>query len=70
MGKANFDLPDDKLAKVIRLSGAKTKREAIILALEDYILKKEVEKKLKKLAQSSGKFDLNWTKKSLKAYRG
>ena len=31
MGKANYDLPDDKLARVIRFSGARSKREAKVM---------------------------------------
>ena len=66
MGKANYDLPGDKLARVIRFSGARSKREAIILALDEFLKRKKAEK----LIRAYGKFPLNWAKKSLRAYRG
>ena len=66
MAKANYDLPEEKLLKVARLSGAKSKREAILIALDEYLKKKQLEE----LANSYGKFPLKWTKKSLLKYRG
>lgn len=66
MGRANYDLPDVKLARVVRLSKARSKREAIIIALDEYLKKKQAEK----LIQSYGKLPLTWTKKSLRSYRG
>lgn len=66
MGKANYDLPDDKLQRVVRLSGASSKREAIVLALDEYLRKKQAEK----LIGAYGKFPLRWTRKSLRSYRG
>lgn len=65
MSKANYDLPDDKIAKVIREAGVKTKREAIIIALEDYLRKKKIEK----LIKSYGEIPLRWTRVSLRKYR-
>ena len=65
MGLANYNLPDAPLKQVIRLSGAKTKRDAIILALEEYIK----QKKREKLIQAYGKMPLRWTQKALKKYR-
>lgn len=66
MSRANYELPDDKLAKVLRYSGARSKKEAIIIALDEYLKKKRLEK----LAISYGKMPLQWSKKSLRAYRG
>lgn len=66
MAKANYELPEDKLQKVIKESGAKSKREAIIIALDDYLAKKKAEALLK----AYGKLPLKWTKSSLRKYRG
>lgn len=66
MSKANYDLPDDKLQKVVKASGAQSKREAIIIALDDYLAKKKAEA----LLSSYGKLPLTWTKSSLRTYRG
>lgn len=65
MSKANYDLPDDKIAKVVQEAGVKTKREAIIIALEDYLRRKKIEK----LIQYYGKIPLRWTRASLRKYR-
>ena len=65
MAKANYDLPNDKIEEVIRLSGATSKREALLIALESYLHRKRLEK----LIQSYGKVSLSWTDKSLKRYR-
>lgn len=66
MATANYDLPNKTLSMVRRLSGAKSKREAIIIALKEFLLNKRIER----LIHSQGKISLNWTRKSLKAYRG
>jgi len=66
MARANYDLPEKTLNQVRKLSKAKSKREAIILALEEYIKKKKIEK----LISSQGKISLHWNQKSLKRYRG
>jgi hypothetical protein len=66
MSKANYDLPNATLAKVVKLSGARSKREAIIIALDEYIKKKLAEE----LIGAFGKFKLKWTQKTLRAYRG
>jgi len=34
--KTTVDIPDDLLADAIRYTGAKTKRDAVVFALEDY----------------------------------
>lgn len=65
MAKANYDLPTDTLEKVVKLSKSKTKREAIVIALESYIRKK----KLERLMGAYGKVTLSWTSKSLEKFR-
>jgi hypothetical protein len=65
MAKANYDLPVETLEEVMTLSQSKSKREAIIIALESYIKKK----KLERLIDSYGKISLSWTRKSLEKYR-
>lgn len=66
MARANYELPEDKLQKVVNISGAHSKREAIIIALDDYLARKKAEALLK----SYGKLPLKWTKSSLRKYRG
>ncbi len=65
MAKANYDLPEDTLAEVMKLSGAKSKKEAIVIAMESFLRRKKVEN----LIQSYGKFSLTWTQNSLRKYR-
>lgn len=66
MSRANYELPNNTLEKVRSLSGAKSKREAIIIALNEYIKKKKIER----LIDSQGKIRLRWTHASLAKYRG
>lgn len=49
----------------MKLSDAKSKREAIVIALEEYIRKKKIER----LIDSYGKLSLSWTRESLEKYR-
>ena len=65
MAKANYDLPTDTLEEVMKLSDAKSKREAIVIAMESYIRKKKIER----LIDSYGKVSIDWTRKSLEKYR-
>ena len=65
MAKANYDLPNETIEEIMKLSGAKNKREALIIAMESYLNRKRIEE----LLQSYGKLSLNWTKKALKKYR-
>lgn len=65
MAKANFDLPADTLQEVVKASGAKSKREALIIAMESYLRRKQIEE----LIQSYGKIPLKWTQASLKKLR-
>ena len=66
MAKANFDLPAETLQEVVKASGAKTKREALVIAMESYLKRKQVEE----LIRSYGKILLKWTQKSLEKLRG
>lgn len=66
MGFANYNLPENKLLKVQHLSKAKSKREAIVIALDEYLERKKIEH----LMALKGKLKLNWTRSSLKKYRG
>lgn len=65
MAKANYDLPQKTLERVQTLSGAKSKKEAIIIAMNEYIKKKKIED----LIASRGKINITWTQKSLQKYR-
>ena len=40
--KTTVDIPDDILKDVMRMSEAKTKKDAIILAMQEYIAKKKM----------------------------
>lgn len=65
MARANYDLPDEKLLRVVKAAGAKSKREAIIIALDEYLR----QKKREELAEAFGKAPLAWTRSSFKRYR-
>ena len=66
MAQANYDLPDEKIEKIKKLAHVKTKREAIIIAIDEYLKKKEIEE----LIASYGKISIGWTQKTLKKFRG
>ena len=66
MSKANYDLPETTLLAVKKLTGATSKKEAIIIAMQEYIRRKKIEK----IINSYGKISLNWDRKSLQNYRG
>lgn len=65
MAKANYDLPNEKIEQVMKLSGVKTKREALIITIESYLHRK----KLEALIAARGKVQFTWKQKSLKKYR-
>lgn len=65
MGRANYDLPDQKIFQVMKLSGVKTKRQALIIALDEFLKRKKVES----LIKAQGTLKLRWTKKLLDQYR-
>jgi Arc/MetJ family transcription regulator len=48
--KTTVDIPEDVLAEAMRFAGAKTKREAIVTAIEDYNRRK----RMAELIQYSG----------------
>ena len=60
MAKANYDLPNDKIEEVMRISGAKSKREALLITLDSFLQRKKVED----LMGSFGKFPSAWKKAS------
>jgi hypothetical protein len=66
MSLANYDLPEDKIREVMKVSGAKTKKEAIIISMDEYLRKKNIQD----LIAARGKIKLSWTQKSLRAHRG
>ena len=41
--KTTIDIPDDALADAMRFTGAKTKREAVVKALEEFNRQQKVE---------------------------
>ena len=45
--KTTIDIPENALADAMRFTGAKTKREAVVLALEDFNRRRRVEDFLK-----------------------
>ena len=63
--KAVYDLPEELLQKVVKCSKAKSKKEAIIVALEEYLRKRRLIEFTKKF----GTFDITMDQKKLKEYR-
>lgn len=53
--RTTVDLPDDLLAAVQEESEAGTRREALIIALEDYVRRRRLER----LARAAGTLDLD-----------
>ena len=51
--KTTVDIPEDQLEEAIRHTGAKTKREAVVIALADFNRRRRLEK----LAEQLGTFD-------------
>ena len=60
--RTTLDIPLDLLQQVLRLAGVKTKTEAIVTALKEYIRQKKIEQ----ITQSAGKIEFaknfNWEK--------
>lgn len=52
--KTTIDIPDATLEEVMRFTGAKTKREAVLRALDDY----NRQQKVKQLIGSFGTWDI------------
>lgn len=40
--KTTIDIPDELLSSLFKISGAKTKRDAVLIALEDYTRRQTV----------------------------
>lgn len=51
--KTTVDIPEDQLEEAIRHTGAKTKREAVVIALADFNRRRRLEK----LAEQLGTFE-------------
>ncbi len=51
--KTTIDIPEDQLEEAIRHTGAKTKREAVVIALADFNRRRRLEK----LAEQLGTFE-------------
>ena len=60
-----YDLPEDLVQKVVRASKSKSKKEAIILALKEYLRKK----RLKEFTEMFGNLDIEMDQKKLREYR-
>ncbi len=52
--KTTIDIPEQALADAMRFTGAKTKREAVVKAIEDY----NRQQKVKQLISSLGTWDM------------
>ncbi len=59
--KTTIDIPERALAEAMRHSGAKTKREAVVTAIEEYNRRR----RLARLAQDLGSFDGFLSRKEL-----
>ena len=47
--KTTIDIPDDELEEVMRLTGAKTKKEAVVTAITEFNRRRKLEKVLTQL---------------------
>ena len=47
--KTTIDIPDNELEEVMRLTGAQTKREAVVTAITEFNRRRKLEKVLAKL---------------------
>ena len=47
--KTTIDIPDKELEEVMRLTGAKTKKEAVVTAITEFNRRRKVERVLAKL---------------------
>lgn len=47
--KTTIDIPDNELEDVMRLTGAKTKKEAVVTAITEFNRRRKLEKVLAKL---------------------
>lgn len=63
--KTTIDIPDEDLKEVIKYTGAKTKRDAVVYALKDFNRRR----RLAKLAKMLGTFKDFMTQEELKTMR-
>lgn len=61
--KTSVDIPENVLKAAVRYSGAKTKKEAIVTAMQDFVRRK----RMAELIKYSGKFDAMPTHEEMKA---
>jgi len=57
--KTTLDIPHDILNEAIRISGAKTKREAVVRALEEFNRKHRMARLVQKLGHSETYMDFD-----------
>jgi Arc/MetJ family transcription regulator len=63
--KTTVDIPESELQEAIRHTGAKTKREAVVIALSELNRRR----RLQKLAEKFGTFDEFMTQEELRRMR-
>lgn len=63
--KTTVDIPDEALEEAMRLTGAKTKREAVVLAIEEFNRRR----RLARLAGELGRFEGFLTREELSTLR-
>jgi Arc/MetJ family transcription regulator len=63
--KTTIDIPNDELQEAIRLTGAKTKREAVVIALSEFNRRR----RLQKLAEKFGTLEGFMTQEELRRMR-
>lgn len=61
--KTTVDIPENDLLEAIRLTGAKTKRDAIVTALQDFNRRK----KMAELVKYTGTFESMMTNEEIEA---
>ena len=64
--KTTVDIPEKALEEAMRHAGAKTKREAVVIAIEEYNRRR----RLSRLADELGTFEGFLTREELLAQRG
>ncbi|MBI5417013.1 type II toxin-antitoxin system VapB family antitoxin [Candidatus Poribacteria bacterium] len=58
--RATLNIPDDLLLEVQKIAGEKSKTKAIIIAIQDFIKRKKLEKLL--MLKGKIEIDYNWEK--------
>ena len=51
--KTTIDIPDDELAEIMRLTGAKTKKEAVVTAIREFNRRRKLDEVLGQLGTFS-----------------